>query len=203
MSTETRDEQTADPDKETPVTDKPQDEERDETPQANDADQTPDEQPEETPEQPEPAEDSKAGREAAKYRRQAREAEAERDALAEQLTAARDEIVRQRLAQPVQIEVLNADGTRKANFGAEGHQRNVMLNHPDDLFRFTDLTPADLFTEDGRLDNERLTAAVAELHQSRPELCGTPKLIVPGVGKVPENMTLKPAFEAAFAPPQH
>lgn len=202
MSTETRDEQTADPDKETPVTDKPQGENQDETPEPE-AEKGKQTEPEQTDETPEPAEDGKAGREAAKYRRQARQAEAERDALAEQLTAARDEIVRQRLAQPVQIEILNPDGTRKTNFGAEGHQRNVMLNHPDDLFRFTDLTPSDLFTEDGRLDNERLTAAVAELHKARPELCGTPKLIVPTAGKVPENMTLKPAFEAAFAPPQH
>src|SRR5690606_5268380 len=84
MSTETRDEQTTDPDKETPVTDKPQGENQDETPEpeAEKGKQTEPEQPDEqTDETPEPAEDGKAGREAAKYRRKAREAEAERDAL--------------------------------------------------------------------------------------------------------------------------
>lgn len=87
---------------------------------------------------------SKLHREAAAYRVKLREAEAERDALAERL---------QRM-QRAEIERLAADG----------------LSHPADLFSLSGNELADYLTEDGDVDAEKVAADVAAILAERPGL---------------------------------
>jgi hypothetical protein len=78
------------------------------------------------------ADDSKPGREAAKYRRQLRETEGERDVMASQLEAARGEL-------------------------AEAVLRGVLAQPA--AFWLTGAKVGDFFGEDGRLDAARLRSA--------------------------------------------
>lgn len=106
--------------------------------------------PQPTPNAPAPTESgaheeatSSGNAEAAKYRRQLRDTEAERDQLTERL----------RTAHTQRVEALAAD----------------RLADPTDLWRYgTEL--ADLTTEDGDLDNDKVTAALDALAEQRPYL---------------------------------
>jgi len=80
--------------------------------------------------------------EAARYRRQAREAQAERDTLREQLTT-----------------MQRGEAERLA--------KDARLADPSDLWR-DGLTPADLLDDAGNLDHDKVTAAVAELVAAHP-----------------------------------
>lgn len=130
--------------------------------------------PEDAPMEPvEPQEDDPRGnREAAKYRRQAREAEAARDNLTTQLTAARAQILKASFAGHLgglTVEALEAGG------------------HPVDSF----------FGEEGTLDVTALTAACREVAD---KFGLVQKLIVPNEGKSPSGNMLDTDFTAAFAP---
>ena len=89
------------------------------------------------PEAPEEPEQGKPGREAAKYRTQLRAVEAERDTL-----------------------TASVDNLRRALIAANVPER-VEFN-TDALWKLTDHTPADFFTEDGALDTAKLTATIGE-----------------------------------------
>lgn len=117
-------------------------------------DQAPGETPE--PEEPaaepvEPSADTKAlaaaRREAGNYRTKLRAAEGEVESL-------RAEVESHRRRQ--------IDGVLTGTAGE--------LHDPGDVWQFTGLTTADLFADDGALDEDRLTSALAELRQARPYL---------------------------------
>lgn len=82
-----------------------------------------------------PTEDSRSGNEAAKYRRQLRDTEAERDALQEQVGALRKTIADTALGE--------------------------LLERPEGFWA-TGATPESFFTEEGTLDLDALKNAVSE-----------------------------------------
>lgn len=119
-------------------------------------------------EQPE----SRAARDAAKYRTRLRETEAERDALAEQVTALRRAAVEDRLA---------AQHVPAAGFWASGVQLEQLLG------------------DDGRIDDEAIKAAadraVSELGLER----GGHMRPVPSEGRT-TSPSATPSWKAAFGP---
>lgn len=110
----------------------------------------------------------------ARYRRQLRDTEAERDQLAAQLDTLRRERA-ETLARGVIAE--------PAGLWAAG------------------VTVADLLAEDGRIDPDKVTAA-AERARGELGLARAPRrtLVVPGEGSTPPPAQPRPSFEDAFAP---
>lgn len=99
-----------------------------------------------TPEETEPSENAlpqNPNAEAAKYRTQLREAERQRDALAVRIEA----------FQRAEVLRLAAD-----------------LAQPEDLFTVGDVTLTDMLDDEGGIDAEKVSAAVADLLESRPGL---------------------------------
>lgn len=86
--------------------------------------------------------------EAARYRRQLREVEAERDALAERLQG----------HQRREVEAMVAD----------------LLDVPADLFDIGQVQPSDFYNDDGTLNEAELRAAAGALLEERPRL-GKPR----------------------------
>jgi hypothetical protein len=87
--------------------------------------------------------------EAAKYRRQLRDAEEERDALASRV---------------------------ESHQRREVEQLAGALAQPGDLFTLGDVTVADLLDENGEIDAETVAAKVAELLESRPGLAANARI---------------------------
>lgn len=120
-------------------------------------------------EQPE----SRAARDAAKYRTRLRETEAERDALAEQVTALRRAAVEDRLA---------AQHVPAAGFWASGVQLEQLLD------------------DDGQLDDEKIkTAADNAVETLGLERVGVHMRPVPSEGRT-TSPSATPSWEAAFGP---
>jgi hypothetical protein len=119
-------------------------------------------------------------REAAKYRRQAREAETERDVFREQLTTARAEILRNT------VETMRVDRTQKLNPAAF-----------DDA-----ITEADqYFTPDGGLDKTLLSGHLAAMHTTKPHWFVTDMtglLYVPSEGAYMPKRHSSQTWERAF-----
>lgn len=121
----------------------------------------------------EPEEEPTTNRREARYRRQLRDTEAERDQLAQQLEALRrdsaEAIARRTIAEP-------------AGLWAAG------------------VTVEALLAEDGTVDADKVTAA-AEDARTRLGLAAAPRrgLVVPSEGSSPRP-TPTPSFEDAFAP---
>lgn len=159
-----------------------------ETPEAADQGQaTPDPTPEATPEA---TTDPRPGAEAAKYRRQLRETEAERDGLRAGLEAARRATVEAVLSTDLEI----APASRFAG------PLRVRLADPADLAAVGGVEITELFTEEGALDSERLTAEVAQLYETRPGLFA-PRLPRADYTQGGGGQTEDPhAWEAAFQP---
>ena len=132
---------------------------------------------------------SKAGREAAKYRRQLREVEAERDGLRGQIAAARDALLAETLSQKIGI------GTDPR------YPKDVKLDVWDDLFSVGGIDKAAMFDGDGNLDREALTTALRVTHESRPNLFGPSGIPLPDYsqGASPIYAT-EPTFTEAFGP---
>lgn len=144
------------------------------------------EEPEEKP--------NKANREAAKYRTQLREAEAERDKLTELVTSYRAQILDTALSQRIGIPNPNP---------SISHDKNVTLNHPEDLFALGSVSREDFFTSGGDLDQGKLREAVGQLYERRPDLFnGAQKqtFIIPDEGGMPNFKGLGHDFQSAFTP---
>lgn len=120
-----------------------------------------------------PDDSTKTSREAAKYRRQARDAEAERDALAAQLTSAREQLLQQTLSNGIDTP----SGARRS------------LLSPSDLTSIGGIDSAELWAEDGKLDIERVGQALDELHAQRPELFASARLVVRDEGGVRSGLS--------------
>lgn len=90
---------------------------------------------------------------AAKYRHQLRETQAELDRIAQNAQAA------QSTAYDEITKALRAKGQA--------------ITHPDDLQRFTGKGPAEYLNEDGTIDRDALQADFDQLHDDRPELFHT------------------------------
>lgn len=132
---------------------------------------------------------SKAGREAAKYRRQLREVEAERDALRGQVEGARDAL----LAEALSVKIDVSDDPR--------FSKNIRLDVPTDLFTVGGIDKATMFDQAGNLDREALTEALRVTHEARPSLFGPSGIPQPdysqGAGR---GFPTGPSFEGAFSP---
>lgn len=135
----------------------------------------------ETPEPEEaPENGSKAGREAAKYRRQLREAEAERDSLRASLTTTRGQLVRDALTG----YKVNGNTFNIAALGDAGIDTDSM------------------FSEDGALHLETLDTVMTELAETKPYMfTPRPRLVIPGEGNIPDSRETS-AWEEAFTPEQ-
>lgn len=99
---------------------------------------------------------TKAGREAAKYRRQLREVETHRDQLLAQVSAFRDDLLASVLSQRINV----------------GSHREDMqkLQEPSDLFTVGKVNRDDLFNDDNTLNTDRLQDAARALYETRPSL---------------------------------
>lgn len=132
------------------------------------------------PEEPEKPEES-GNREAAKYRRQLRDAEAERDQLRTDLTVAREQILRHAVEQAK---------VGRASFNMDAY---------DDAA----LTVAEFF-ENGTLDSEKLAAHLNGLHESKPYLFTEPRLgnMAPREGSTVRDTGSRASaqWQAAFMP---
>lgn len=109
-------------------------------------------------------------REAARYRVRLRETEAERDALAEQVSGLQRQLVEQVLTGGVEV-----DGVLRRP------------SQPSDLFDYTETVPAGLFDTDGRVDLGAVAEALAGLATERPGLVvdvppPVGPLVIPSVG---------------------
>lgn len=91
-----------------------------------------------------PADENTGNREAAKYRVRAREAELERDSLAQRIET----------LQNREVERLAAK----------------QLSNPADLMTLAGVTLADLLTDDGDVDAEKVSGVAADLLGTRPGL---------------------------------
>lgn len=120
-------------------------------------------------------------REAAKYRRQLRDVEAERDTLSEQLAAARQEML---------------------NTAALNWRAGAGSIHPEALDQ-AGLTPEGFFDDAGKLDEAALDERMTELKQQYRHMFQPHGLYVPNEGRSPSNQELGNAWEEAFKPPQH
>lgn len=135
--------------------------------------ETPVDAPETTTETEGTPTDPKAAKEAARYRRQLRAAESERDALAEQVTALRRAAVEDRVkAQKVPVE----------GFWASG------------------VTLEELLDEDGNLDDEKVKAAADNAVETLGlERIGVHMRPVPSEGRT-TNPRPSQSWESAFGP---
>lgn len=136
-------------------------------------------EPAEAVQSPTPEEATSPNREAAKYRRQAREAEAERDTLRGELTAARTEILRTAVT---------------------GYKIGA------DLFNGAALDDAGIDTDaiftDGKLDTGKLEAEMSALQQSRPYMFTRPRFgnIAPREGRAVNTGERRDGWKLAFSP---
>lgn len=133
---------------------------------------------------------SRPEREAAKYRRQLRDVEAERDMLRSQLETAQRTMVEKVASEPVEIRP----------------HMWVKLAHGSDAFTLGGLDPAAVHDKTGALDVEAVSEALRTLHESRPDLftrTSNPNAAVgpyvPTQGDIPDQ-PLRGDFAAAFRP---
>lgn len=128
------------------------------------------------PENEAPAQDDdpRGNREAAKYRKQLRDAEQQRDTLRTQLTASR-------------ISVL-ASSKELSSSGMHPEAHIEAFAEPDSFF-----------TDDGQINKAAVQARLAELRKEKPYLFT--RMIIPNEGKAPANSGNSDAFETAFKPP--
>lgn len=134
---------------------------------------------EDTPETTDAVEPASANREAAKYRKQLRDAESQLATVQERLTAARAEILRAALT---------------------GHQvdgKTFKVDALDDA----GLDVETLFDESGKLNGDAVAQAMAGLAEARPYMFDAqPRLYIPGEGKIPRDQNTTPNWEDAFSP---
>lgn len=140
-----------------------------------------------------PAEDEPRGnREAAKYRKQLREAEGERDAALQALAQARDLALGKILDLDIAIP-----STRN-----NAPDRQVRMENSSDLFELGYATRDECWNTDGTLNTERIREAVAKMYTERRRLFHS-YMIVRGEGNAPDMSKLSnigDTFEAAFTP---
>lgn len=130
-----------------------------------------------------------ANREAARYRRKLREAEAATTALQEQLQAAHQQILTNKLTDYAELPTSDEQTMR------------ARLKHQEDLTRFTGKTLTDFLTEAGELDAETITVALTELHQERPELFEIDRpRTVPNTWDRPDSSHSGASWKDAFRP---
>ncbi|MFL0411073.1 hypothetical protein ACH0AH_07840 [Microbacterium paludicola] len=133
----------------------------------------------------------RGNREAAKYRKQLRDVEAERDALHEQVASARTALVDTALAGDIPITVEYKNGAT-----ATGSAR---LKNPEDLFNLGGISRDDLFDAAGNFQPAKLSEAVGQLKRDRPELFKPFGPIIPNEGKTPGNVRTD-GWQSAFSP---
>lgn len=147
-------------------------------------------EPENGAEEPEEKEPKGRNREAG-YRVRAKEAEAERDALATQLAGLRDHLVAQALTGTIKVP---------ASKNGRTWERTVELHDVEDALVLGGIDKASFFTADG-FDEKGLKAAIGKLHDEKPQLFKQLNRPVPSAGKVPDSDgRSKGAFTAAFIP---
>lgn len=119
------------------------------------------------------------GREAAKYRRQLRDTEQQLEAAQAALTAARGQILRTALTgHKIDRDTFNVDALEDSG-----------------------LDPAELFNEDGALDQDAVDTAMQQLHETKPYLFTPPtRLVIPNEGMSPEQQSPAKTWQDAFAP---
>lgn len=148
------------------------------------ADTAPSEEPQvvETP----PA--ASGNKEAAKYRKQLREVQAERDALKESLAQYQQDAIMQAVGAPFSLS-FTPDEQVAGMYGQPGSHVSetvngkivpknavldgVTLTHPEDLFTIGGVQPGDLMDDTGRMDPLAVETALKELYSKRPDLFKT------------------------------
>ena len=122
----------------------------------------------------------RGNREAAKYRRQLRDTETERDSLRTALTSARTEILRAAVTgYKIDGNTFNADALDDAGIDVE-----------------------EVFGDDGRLDQDNLDAAMAAIADDKPYMFAPPqRMIIPSEGRAPATSDPN-NWTDAFAPKQ-
>jgi hypothetical protein len=166
------------------MTDTQHDENAPETPENATTDPEQPEAPQEPQEAPE-----RGSREAAKYRRQLRDVEAERDRLISERDAARRTILEAHL-QNYRLKFENPDGSTQEHSFNAGAASEV---------------PLDVFDDSGKLDGEKLQNVMRTLQEEKPYLFKhevTRGIPIPDAMAKKFNDAIKPRdnFEKAFSP---
>ncbi len=141
-------------------------------------------------------------REAARYRRQLRETEAQRDQLLDELSGYRAQAVDALVAAefPAPVRGFRDTDTPELrqwyidNQGGVPYLGPHKLTHPEDLYTIGGVDRASLTTEDGQPDEDKVRAALEGLFKQRPELFkSVGSGVVPQLGHQPENPKALPA----------
>lgn len=152
-------------------------------------------------------EPSNRNKEAAKYRRQLREVEAERDQLKESLNSVATNMLDDRLSRSNTFTYTPDpdSGGNMAMKESNGHYmpkeitNEIRLRNPGDFLPLTGLNVTDLTDETGLLDDTKLQDEIVKLYTDRPELFVTKNKPVNSVGKTGQTVpTGAKGFEAAF-----
>lgn len=146
----------------------------------------------------------KAGREAAKYRRQLRETEVERDQLRASLDTARQSLLTKSLSDYMSVEYIPTEGNipQTPDGQPQPQAAKIRLKHATDFATFSGETIDTLLSDDGSLDDTKVQGALVKLWQQRPELFddATPGA-VPTIGQTPHRLAeAGGGFTSAFTP---
>lgn len=138
--------------------------------------------------------------EAAKYRKQLREVEAERDTLKQSLVQYQQDTINHAISGPIQLsftpEEQRAGMTGSTNVLGEfvdGKPRlknqdiQVSLRHPEDLFNIGGVETSALLDDNGQLDPTKLSDALKTLYAERRELFQHGPQPTPSLGTTPNT----------------
>lgn len=146
---------------------------------------TPDaETPAETPQETDQATNS--NREAAKYRKQLREAESERDAAHALIADARRELLAAKLPQ---VEHVIGEGNSTCRVG---HLRPEALDDAG--------IELDALFDGMSINEDKLRAELTRVYETKPYLFIPPRMHVPNIEKSPDMSLYGNTFTEAFAP---
>lgn len=148
---------------------------------------------------PETKPETSPNHEAAKYRKQLREVEAERDTLKQSLVQYQQEAINHAISGDITLSFTPEE--QRAGIGGskvvvrefingqnvpKNHTIPVSLPHPNDLFTIGGVDPADLMDDTGQLNQSNIYDALKALYLQRPDLFKIGPQPVPTIGQEPE-----------------
>ena len=144
-----------------------------------------------------PSEDTapaeRPAQEAAKYRHRLRAAEAERDALREQVAGFQKRELESLATAPFEAPVTKHDDPDLPDATRKRFPQEYRLLHAEDLWSLGGVDPATLIAPDGAVDQEALGRALGELLEARPELFQMTAGGSRNIGRVPPTPTFSQA----------
>lgn len=142
--------------------------------------------PTDAPTEPEEPQGDPRNREAAKYRKQLREVEAERDAAVALVEPARRDLLAAALLKIEHVEGPPEARARRGNLRPEAIED-------------AGIDVASMF--DGMaLNTDKVRDELKRVYDTKPYLFVAPRMIIPNIAKTPDNNSYGSGFESAFSP---